>query len=582
MCGFVGFFGKIDRKIIGDLKLATNLTKHRGPDDTKYFISEKIALGFNRLSIQDLSKRGSQPMFSSNKRYVIAFNGEIYNFKELRNIINYNGIQLKSNSDTEILVNLYQIYKEKVFSKIRGMFSFVIFDKKENSLLLARDSFGIKPLYYISQKKNFAFSSELKGFIPFIGKNLNWEINDKFLHEQLIYRSVSNGNTLIKDVKKILPGHYLKLHRNKKTLRKFNSYEENQLKDKPDNLDQILKNSIKQHLISDVPTGIALSGGIDSSLLTALTNDIQKKRIKTFSITFNEKNLSNKVVDESNYINYVVKKFKTIHHKKILTEDIYVKNYLHCLWHNDEPIHFPHTPGINLLSKLAESKGVKVLLGGEGADEIFAGYNSFLNKKNNYELFRYSNPLLVRKILRYKEIYSKIIKSDGDKKSLKSKINFSIQTHLQNLTNRLDKMSMAEGIEFRTPFLDKEVFNFSKNLNKNEFIKKGVTKYCLKSIAKNYFKNKFIYRPKVGFSIPLNKWLKNKKGLGDIVSILTEDRALNRSFYNKKELKIFLENYLKKKDDLNDHFSDSGLIWNLLNLELWIRMFVEEKRKISI
>ena len=282
MCGFVGFFGKIDRKIIGDLKLATNLTKHRGPDDTKYFISEKIALGFNRLSIQDLSKRGSQPMFSSNKRYVIAFNGEIYNFKELRNIINYNGIQLKSNSDTEILVNLYQIYKEKVFSKIRGMFSFVIFDKKENSLLLARDSFGIKPLYYISQKKNFAFSSELKGFIPFIGKNLNWEINDKFLHEQLIYRSVSNGNTLIKDVKKILPGHYLKLHRNKKTLRKFNSYEENQLKDKPDNLDQILKNSIKQHLISDVPTGIALSGGIDSSLLTALTNDIQKKKDKNF------------------------------------------------------------------------------------------------------------------------------------------------------------------------------------------------------------------------------------------------------------------------------------------------------------
>ena len=189
---------------------------------------------------------------------------------------------------------------------------------------------------------------------------------------------------------------------------------------------------------------------------------------------------------------------------------------------------------------------------------------------------------MVKKILRHREVYSEIFKSNGNKKSLKSKINFSIQTHLQNLTNRLDKMSMAEGIEFRTPFLDKEVFNFSNNLNKNEFINKGVAKYCLKKIAKKYFKNKFIHRPKVGFSIPLNKWLKNKKGLGDIVSILTEERSLNRPFYNKKELKLFLENYLKKNDDLNDHFSESGLIWNLLNLELWIRMFVEEKKKISI
>ena len=587
MCGFLTVFSENNnRRFIKALREATKITKHRGPDKTSYLYDENYLFSFNRLSIQDTSNDANQPMFSENKRYLIVFNGEIYNFKKLRQILIHKGIKFKSTGDTEVLINLFQIYKEKVLNIIEGIFSFVIFDKINKEIFVARDEFGVKPVYFFKKNNLIIISSELKAFLPFAKLGLiDWSLNEKHIKEQLIFRTLSGNQTLIKQVKKILPGHYLSASKNKFTIVKYfnpNTFtKSNNLKKEYliEYIEYLLSKSIKDQLVSDVKKGIALSGGLDSSLLVALSSKFDLKNINTYSVFFKEKTYNNKIIDESKFINYIVKKYKTDHHKILLDEKKFTQLFPKCVWFNDEPLNFPHSIGIFLLAKLARENNCKVLLGGEGSDEFFAGY-SFFNENNlNKFKYKFSDPKAVNKLLNFKsnEKFTREKFLLTKFKSINKQIYFASQTYLQSIENRLDKMSMANSVEFRVPFINKKLYQASLNLDNSFKINNGETKYILKKIAENHFHKKHIYRPKIGFSTPINKWIRNKKLFGNYIKLLEEKKFKERGIFEKREIDLLLKRFYDNPKE-SPNYSNAGLIWSILNLEIWMRYFIDNKQ----
>tara|TARA_B100001027_G_scaffold163669_1_gene116012 strand:- start:284 stop:1816 length:1533 start_codon:yes stop_codon:yes gene_type:complete len=500
-----------------------------------------------------------------------------------------------SKSDTEVLLNLYIEFKENCLELLEGMFSFLIFDNLEKTVFIARDKFGIKPLYYVlTSKKNLIFASELKAFIPFIKEEkLNWKLNQKKLGEQLKFRCLVGNETLINDVKKLNPGEYIKGNLKNISFRRY--YDSNNLnykqnlifkkkRDIVDYLEDNLKKSIKEQSISDAPIGVALSGGLDSSLIINYLSEI-KNNIKTYSINFEKQKKFNNKINESKYIKYIQEKYSTNHKSAILSEKIYKNIFLKCIWHNEEPINFPHTPGIFLLSNLAKQDGTKVLLGGEGADEFFGGYLNFLNKKLNYNFFQYSNFKMNDTVLKnfsnnFKSRVTLINKVKKEK-AINKKILYSISAYLQSIENRLDKMSMANSIEFRVPFIKEKLLNISLHNNSKLIIKnKKFSKQILREIAIKYFKKEHVYRPKIGFSTPINTWIRNKNGFGEFIEILNEKRTLDREIYNSKNIVKLMKNFYKYPNE-NPNNSYAGKIWNILNLELWIRTIIEKKAQLN-
>lgn len=595
MCGFIGILkNKNNFNYKATINNSLRYLHHRGPDNKGFYENNNIALGFKRLSIQDISKKGNQPMISENQNYVIVYNGEIYNFLGLRNRLITKNYLFKSNTDTEVILNLYIEYGPKCLNFLEGMFAFCIYDKRNKSIFLARDHFGIKPLYYTHTKSNnLLFGSELKGFVPFIKtENLSWTLNEEKLNEQISFRFIAGKETLIKNIFKLLPGEYIYAQKSKflkkkyfsiSSLKETHDLKYSTKKDVIDLTERYLSKTIQKNLISDVPTGVALSGGLDSSLITAFSSKFIKK-INTFSINFNEKKNNNSIIDENYYIKYIKSKYNTHHHSVVLSEKFYKDNFFKCIWHNDEPINFPHTPGIFLLSKLAKENKIKVLLGGEGADEIFGGYDDFIS--NKLDIFFYSisnfskeNQLLNINDCNLKERSNYINNSSGNMDV--KKIKYSLNTYLQSIQNRLDKMSMANGVEFRVPFIDKSLLHLSISNQKYQIIEnKKISKNLLKLIAEKYFKKTHIYRPKVGFSTPINLWLRNKKGFGEILDILIDTKTTNRHIYNQKNLKKLIVDFYKYPNE-NYKNSNAGKIWNILNLELWIRSFIENKSELK-
>lgn len=595
MCGFIGILKNknnfIYKKIINN---SLKYLHHRGPDSKGTYEDNNIALGFQRLSIQDISKKGNQPMISQNQNYLIVYNGEIYNFLELKKKLIAKNYLFKSNTDTEVLLNLYIEYGPKCLNFLEGMFAFCIYNKKQKSIFLARDQFGTKPIYYTRTKSNnLLFGSEFKAFVPFIKtENLSWSLNEKKLNEQISFRSLAGKETLIKNIFKLMPGEFIFAQKSKFYKKKYfsiSTFEKTQnlkFSSKIEVIDQTeryLYQTIQKNLISDVPTGIALSGGLDSSLITAFSSKFIQK-INTFSINFDQKKNKNSIIDENYYIKYIKSKYNTFHHSAILTEKFYKNNFFKCVWHNDEPISFPHSPGIFLLSKLAKENNIKVLLGGEGADEIFGGYDDFISNKLNLYFYRISsfnkkNGLFNINDYDLKERSNYIINSNGNMNI--KKIKYSLNTYLQSIQNRLDKMSMANGVEFRVPFIDKNLLKLSISNQKYGIVQnKKISKYLLKIIGEKYFKKKHIYRPKVGFSTPINFWMRNKKGFGEILDILIDSKTTNREIYNQKNLKKLIIDFYKYPNE-NYKNSNAGKIWNILNLELWIRSFIESKSELK-
>ncbi len=620
MCGFVGIISKegfSDGAFIGQKnKIMTNMLLHRGPDSQEIYQNDWIALGFNRLSILDLESRSNQPMFDDSGRYVIVYNGEVYNYLEIRKELVSMGYLFRTDSDTEVVLKSFIEWGEECTNHFIGMFSFIITDLEERHVFAFRDPFGIKPLYYSETKYDYIFVSEIKALKKFI----SFEANTEAIYEYLTFRYAINDETMFKNVFRIQPGCYV-FHKFKgsfkikqyynvqnnsldKTVKKYD--EDSEIED----IEGLLTDSVKLHTRCDVEYGVQLSGGVDSSLITKYVSDIHQGDLHTFSVSF-----PSTPHDESSYQNEVSSKLKTKHHDLRLNEDQFVLNIEKCLWHYDFPLHDANNIPFFLLCKMARDRGIKVLLSGDGADEIFHGYMRFVNLKHYMKSIKfpirklYADSFMPKFLIenwpwrnfprrlfgKHPIIYCTTMNDPILTHSLVPEMNINIEkrrdlyhevrkfpmaalavqdqrAYLRPWLVRADRMGMAASLELRVPFCNTKVLEKMNSLPFEFKLKNDVPKYPLKKIAQKYFSNDLVWRRKVGFGLPLGCWFRNQNGLGEyFLEILLDNTTQARNIFDRKVLnKIILEHNRKS----HDH---SRLLWNILNLELWFRIFIDKK-----
>lgn len=584
MCGIVGFIDKSKNKDVIIKKMANRIA-HRGPDGEGYYIDDFIALGHKRLSIIDIDG-GMEPFI--NERYVLIYNGEIYNYKELRNELKSYGYKFRTNSDTEVILIGYQKWGSLLPKKLRGMFVFAIWDKEENALFCARDHFGIKPFYYYQTENVFLFASEIKAFLEH--PNFKKELNENALGLFLTFSFTPTNETFFKNVFSLEPGHTITIKNNKLKIEQY--YKVTFSKDKYSSNLKIIKEirktlnkSVKLHLVSDVRIGAFLSSGIDSSYITALS-----KVKNTYTIGYNNENYS-----EINYAEDLAQKLKIQNKSKILTKEEFLASVEKVIYYMDEPLCDPSAISLYHLSKLA-CKDVKVVLGGEGADEFFAGYNTYkicdmyklydkipyFIRKSLATIFKFlpeikGRNFIVRegedidecyvgvdKVFDIKEI-KKILKDNSninikniitpylDENKCQSKIEkmqlIDINLWLvKDILLKSDKMAMANSIEVRCPFVDKEVFNLASRLPNELKISNGKTKIGLREASKNIIPNSIYNKEKLGFPVPLREWMREDDLYSEILETFNKDYV--KMFFNQKYIiKLLNDHKLQKRDN---------------------------------
>ena len=598
MCGFVGFIDKIKnkRKIIKNM---ADIIKHRGPDSSGYYVDNNCALGFRRLSIIDINN-GSQPMYTKDK--VIVFNGEIYNYQELKKELSkkYNFI---TKTDTEVILYGYEEYGEKILNKLRGMFSFVIYDTKENIIFAARDFYGIKPFYYYITSDEFMFSSEIKSFLAH--PNFKKELNRDMLKQYLTFQYSVGNETFFKNVFKLMPGHYLIYKDSNLKINKY--YEINIEPDHTKNLAEWkniikkeLNESIKYHKISDVEIGSFLSSGVDSSIIATLSNVN-----KTFTVGYNNQKYS-----EISYAKELSKKINIQNISKKISKKEYFDKFNLVQYYMDEPLADPSAVALYFVANIA-SKYVKVALSGEGADEIFGGYNIYhepysvswynrvpypirkligllaypLRKHKGFNfLVRRSKRLEDRyignafifepkeadKILKYKDkrtfkeltkpFYKKINSYSDVEKMQYIDFNFWLSG---DILLKADKMSMANSLEVRVPFLDIKLVSNVINIPSEYKIVKNITKYAFRKVCQESLDNKWALKKKLGFPVPIREWIKED----DIYhKIYTLFQVQNPFFKTNKIIKLLEEH----KEGIRDN---SRKIWTIYSFLIWYQEY---------
>jgi len=547
-----GILGQVSKKIIDKNKFKNNLLKisHRGPDDYGIYQDSDITLGQTRLSIIDLSKDGHQPMISFCNNYVIVYNGEVYNFKEIKKELLEKGYKFHSNTDTEVILNGFIEYKEKIVNKLNGMFAFSIFNKKANELFLARDKSGIKPLYYSQYQNDFIFSSEIKAID--IDKKVNLEAKILFL----LLGYVPEPYTIYNDIKMFPSGNYGYFRNNKLQFNVFDKYEYEPKIQKPYNqivaeVKELFEDSIKRHLISDAPIGTFLSGGLDSSIIVAIASKY-KTNLRTLSLVFNEQDLN-----EEYYQDLVVNKYNTNHTKFLIDEELFLKTIDSFFISMEQPT----IDGLNtyFVSLAAKECGLTTVLSGVGGDEIFYGYPSFKDGKTlnflskiPYSLIKiFANsgkykklellkaerefscylpkralfsPSQIAEILNIDEtqIYTLISKlyelyKISDIRQIEDKISFfELHMYMKNqLLRDTDVFGMHHSLEIRVPFLDKELIDYVLKIDSKE--KFGMyNKQILADISKDILPKEIYDRKKMGFSLPFEQWFRKNINQFDI------------------------------------------------------------------
>jgi len=543
MCGIFGFNWEDDTA----LKKATTEISHRGPDSKGYFLDKNISLGHRRLSIIDLDKRADQPM--RYKNLVMIYNGEIYNFKEIRKKLEEKGIKFDTTSDTEVLLKAYYVFKEKVLELLNGMFAFAIYDEDEKSLFIARDRLGIKPLYYYQKENSFVFGSEIKALLKL---EINTELAYEAINQYFISRYMPKEGTQFKYIKKLKPGHYLKFKDNKIEIKKYWSPEINEEeKDEERNKKTILNlfsDSVKKRLISDVPVGIFLSGGLDSSAIVSLIHESGVKDINTFTVNFGEEN------SEAKYARIIAEKYNT-NHKEINVKTDSIKILQKVAYSLDEPLGDNATLSTYNMAK-ETSKHVKVVLSGEGSDELFGGYQKYkifwakkylpplgftphkrlnsLMKKNDSKSYAEFTSVFDDK--ERKELYKHYTKIDYQKypftnRRLNSMIKIDMDSWLPNdLLLKNDRMTMAHGLEGRVPFLDHRLVEFALKIPENQKIGLFKNKHIYREAVKKKIPKEICERKKQGFTIPLESW--KKQGIIEYTEDLIKENDIK--FLNKQ------------------------------------------------
>ena len=591
MCGFVGYINKEkDKK--DNIKKMADLIAHRGPDSEGYYTDENIALGFRRLSIIDLNN-GSQPIYNEDKSKVIIFNGEIYNFEPLRKDLIKKGHTFTTKTDTEVILHGYEEYGEKILDKLRGMFAFVIYDKNTKELFAARDFYGIKPLYYAKMGNTFIFGSEIKSFL--IHPHFKKELNYKMLEYYLTFQYSPGNETFFKNVYKLMPGHYLKYKNGKLEIKKYYEIKFKQDKSKTydewkQGIKERLADSIKAHKISDVEVGSFLSSGVDSSYIAACS-DVDK----TFTVGFNNEKYS-----EINYAKDLSEKINTQNISKIITKEEYFKNLPNIIYYMDEPVADPSAIALYFVTQIA-SENVKVSLSGEGADEIFGGYNIyqepltdawyykiasiFPHKRGINFLIRRGlkledrfignafifNNKEVKKILRNKRktkgfqdltkpYYDKVAGKDDITKMQYIDFNFWL---VGDILTKADKMSMANSLEVRVPFLDRPLIDYATSLPTEYKVDKNTTKKIFRDIASEVLEDKVSTKKKLGFPVPIRVWLKEDETYESVRKVFMQDNK----FLNQKAILKLLDDHKKGKAD------NSRKIWTIYVFLIWYEIF---------
>ena len=610
MCGFVGAFDRTGTDSY-DLGGMLKVIYHRGPDDQRIKKLKNVTIGFARLAIIDL-EGGSQPMQSDGGKITIAMNGEIYNYLELREELNKRGVSFKTNSDTEVLLQMYLNYGLDMLASLQGMFGIVIADENKDEVIFIRDRVGIKPLYYtVGHNDKVGFASEIKPLLklPFVTKTIRRESVAEFL--QCEY--VQAPNTIFQDIKKVNPGHYIILKDG--TLSEHKYWDCNDV-----SLDQTLtvetakrkvteelKNALSLHLRSDVQLGFFLSGGIDSGLLVALASE-QIKNIDTYTLKF-----ENGDFDETNLAQKVAERYGTHHHCYTVKADDFERLLPKILWYFDEPLADSGILPNYMLNELVQKDGTKVILNGAGGDELFAGYTYFfendtekrvnahpvvsgiaekalgivkpeLSQKIHRSLLYKKDPLVhmlyceqaihtdeVERLtgvnpvgMKIKEKYGRSFKQGG----LNSLLYTDFKTYLaDDLLLLSDRTCMAYSIEGRVPYLHHPLVELTYSIPPEIKAPDGKRKWLLKEIARDYLPKAVFDAPKMGFCSPIQTWANN--GFSDFAyKILNSEKTLSRDVWNKDAIKKYVE-------DRNNYSNHFNRIYLLLILELFFRIHID-------
>ncbi|MFI3205806.1 MAG: asparagine synthase (glutamine-hydrolyzing) [Clostridia bacterium] len=609
MCGFVGFTDG-DMKNYGIIRAMADRIKHRGPDDADYYLDDDISLGFRRLSIIDLNT-GRQPILNENGTKVLVFNGEIYNFESLRIELIEKGHVFTTKTDSEVLLHGYEEWDINLLQKIRGMFAFVIWDKKKKEIFGARDFFGIKPFYYSQMKNTFMFASEIKAFLAH--PNFTKELNAESLENYLSFQYSVGNDTFFKNVWKLPPAHYFiykdtQIEIKRYWTPKFEPDDSKTLEYWTDEIKKSFKKSVEYHKITDVELGSFLSSGVDSSYVSATANID-----KTFTVGFNY----GEKYDETEYAKDLseILNIKNIS-KKISTEEFW-GNFSKIQYHMDEPLADPSAVALYFLCNKA-SEHLKVCLSGEGADELFGGYNVytepfFFEFYNKVPLFlrkaigkiasllpcvRGVNILVRRgKNLEERYIGNAYMFSEKERKNLlkiktsakksceilkpifkqvKSEHDVTKMQYIDintwlvgDILLKADKMSMANSLEVRVPFLDKEIFEVARKIPVKYKVNQNTTKIALRNSAIKKIPEKWANKKKLGFPIPTREWLKEDEYYNIVKKSFSDDIA--EIFFDTKILLKLLDNHKNKKQD------NSRKIWTVYTFLVWYkRFFVDE------
>lgn len=615
MCGFVGFADAkqpIDKVKMIDKMMET--ISHRGPDSGGHHVDDHVALGFRRLSIIDLSDDAKQPMYNEDKSIVLVFNGEIYNFQELRAELLDKGHQFKCNSDSEVIVHGYEQYGIDIVQKLRGMFAFAIWDTKKDALFLVRDHFGIKPLYYSQNTTDHSliFGSEIKSFLPYPA--FQKELNKDALKPYLTFQYSVLDETFFKGVYKLRPGHYLKYEQGNIEIKSYwepvFAAKNNSLEYSKEQINRIMKESVYIHKVSDVPVGAFLSGGIDSSYVTSLS-----KPNKTFSVgfqdyeaLFNETNLAADLSEILGIDNY----------KRMVTADECFEKLPLIQYHMDEPQSNPSSVPLYFLAELAR-KHVTVVLSGEGADELFGGYIWYQDSPNvgkykNKVPYALRRPLsflanklpqnritafLVKGGQKVEERFigqAKVFEEAEATQVLRAEykngptVREITQKHYDRVKDqddltkmqyldlmlwqpgdillKADKMSAAHSIELRVPFLDKQVMEVAAELPSAMRVNNINTKYALREAAKEVLPKEWANRPKVGFPVPIRHWLKEEKYYKVVKEMFQSDIA--KQFFATDKLMAYLDDHYCGKRNC------ARKIWTVYVFLVWYKKFFVE------
>ena len=604
MCGFCGFTGDIaDREniIIGMM----NKIIHRGPDSAGTHSDEDVTMGFRRLSIIGLED-GSQPMYNEDGSIVICFNGEIYNYQPIKEMLIEKGHVFKSHADTEVLIHLYEEKGEEMLNDLRGMFAFAIYDMKNKKLFAARDFFGIKPFYYGVFNNHMLFGSEIKSFLAF--PDFKKEVNTVALENYLTFQYSVLDETFFKGVYKLKPGHYLVYKDGKIDIKRYFQPkfepEKAGLQDTIKKIEDVMLDSVKTHKISDVEVGSFLSSGVDSSFVAATF-----KGDKTFTVGFDYEKYN-----EIGYAEKLSEKVGIDNYSKIISTDEYWDSLGKIQYHMDEPLADPSAVALYFVSKLA-SKHVKVALSGEGADEFFGGYNiyrepmdlqitklipkplrkgiaaimkalPFRFKGKNY-LIRASMDLEDRFIGNAKMFSEKererILKNPTGKYNHKeiTKPYYDFTKGQDDVTRmqfidlnlwmvgdillKADKMSMANSLEVRVPFLDKEVFEVARHVQPDYRVNREATKYAFRMAAKDYLPEEVASKKKLGFPVPTRVWLKDEKYYNIVKTAFQSEAA--KKYFNTDKIVKYLDDHKEGKAD------NSRKIWTVYMFLVWYNDF---------